>query len=281
MAAGRNRMQGRHRCWSLTEKPTRKHCRSAAYLALSSREAASRLSADMANSRKKCAHKPCGKRQPADTMISNGVNSWCDDECRAAHAMAALAKLRAPKIKAEKQALQQSRAELKAFKQRDYSYQFGLTKSMAQGLANDLDRHLPCICCGTPRRGQLFCGGHYRTGKAHPELALDLLNIHGQANRNCNEGKSGNINGDKHSHGYRQGLIARYGQWIIDYLESYHPPNRRTCEQLIELRAEMAADRRRLKVGLPPLKDWRAPPKVCERPGGSGMDDCIQGTQWQ
>jgi hypothetical protein len=191
-------------------------------------------------------------------MISNGINAWCNDDCRTAHAMASLAKLRTSKDRAAKKVRQQSRAELKAFKERDYSHQFALTKSMAQGLANDLDRHLPCICCDTPRRGQQFCGGHFKTAGAHPELALDLRNIHGQTNKNCNEGKSGNISGDKHSHGYKRGLIIRYGQWIVDYLEAYHPPRKWTCEQLIEMRAEMAADRRRLKAGLPPLRDWRA-----------------------
>ena len=216
----------------------------------------------MANSKRRCALKSCKKHQLADTMITNGVNAWCNDECRATHAMEAVANLRKGKERQAKAEKKKNRAELKAFRERDHSYQFNLTKREAQGLANDLDRHLPCICCDAPRMGQQFCGGHFKTGKAHPELALSLLNIHGQRNKLCNEQKSANINGDKHSKGYKQGLIDRYGQWIVDYLEGYHPPRKYTCEELIAMRKLYAAERRRLKSGLPPSRDWRAVEKA-------------------
>jgi hypothetical protein len=146
------------------------------------------------------------------------------------------------------------------YRRNDYSHQFQLTKKAAQALANELDRDRPCICCDEPRGNAQFCGGHAKSAGAHPELALDLRNIHGQRNALCNQNKSGNWAGDKHSKGFRQGLIDRYGIGIIEYLESYHSPRRLTCADFIAMRKEFAAETRRLKQGLPPSRDWRALP---------------------
>ncbi len=168
---------------------------------------------------------------------------------------------RAKQAKAEKQAHKKQKREFYA---NDYKKQFSLTKTTAQRLANRLDAAHGCICCTTERGSQQFCGGHFKTAGAHPELALDLRNIHGQANQRCNKQKSGNISGDKHSHGYKAGLIMRYGQWIIDYLESYHAPRKRTCDELIAMRAEYAAEIKRLEKGLPPSRNWRELPQAQE-----------------
>jgi hypothetical protein len=163
-------------------------------------------------------------------------------------------------IKKEKKRLKEKKENRKAkleLDKNDYRKQFQSTKKAVQRLANRLDAGEGCICCGEPRGRSQFCGGHYKTSQAHPELALDLLNIHGQRNQLCNMQKSGNLAGDKHSHGYTQGLINRYGQWIIDYLESYHPPKNYTCDQLIQMRKEFNAEIRYIEKHGKPSKDWR------------------------
>jgi len=160
----------------------------------------------------------------------------------------------------EKAERKESAQRKKDYYAKDYSYQFDKTKKAAQKLANRLDAHLPCICCERPRLpGKVFCGGHLKTGKAHSEFALDLCNIHGQENVNCNQHLSGNINGDKNSKGYKQGIIDRYGQPLLDYLESHQPRAKFSCQELIELRAVYAAETRRLEKGLPPTRNWRTP----------------------
>ncbi len=164
---------------------------------------------------------------------------------------------RAKQAKAEKQ---ESTRRKKEFFINDYSHQFDLTKKAAQKLANALDRDLRCISCDCVR-GVQFCGGHFRTVGAHRELALDLRNIHGQCNRNCNMGLSGNIGGTKKTRGFRAGLVERFGQAFVDFLESAHKAPKPTCEQLIQLRAEYAAEFRRIMKGLPPSRDWRALPE--------------------
>lgn len=214
----------------------------------------------------KCRNKACKAKLPKGTLPQ-----VCSDACQKAAIAEAIAKsneaakraikkAQNTKAREEKEARKQARRRKQEFVANDYSKQFQLTKRAAQALANALDRDLPCICCSAPRGSAQFCGGHFKTAGAHPELALDLLNIHGQRNFHCNQNKSGNIEGDKHSHGYKRGLVARYGQWIVGYLDGYHPPRKYTCEELIAMRKEFAADTRRIKQGLAPLKDWRALP---------------------
>ena len=212
----------------------------------------------------KCRNKLCKAK-----LATDRPPYVCNDACRDAAIGQALDKKRAADKRAtararnlvEREAKEQRRADKRKkleFISNDYSKQFDLTKKSAQRLANRLDQHLPCICCSVPRGSAQFCGGHFKTAGAHPELALDLLNIHGQRNFHCNQQKSGNIEGDKHSHGFKRGLVVRYGQWIVDYLDSYHPPRKYTCDELIALRAEYRAEIRRLEKGLPASKDWRA-----------------------
>lgn len=186
---------------------------------------------------------------------------WCGEECQEIIALRLLAKIRLDHEKqAEKKRLSEKKESRKArleYDRNNYRKQFQSTKRAAQRLANRLDEREGCICCSEPRGNSQFCGGHYKTAGAHPELALDLLNIHGQRNQLCNKQKSGNIAGDKHSHGYTQGLINRYGQWIIDYLESCHAPKKYTCEDLIQMRKEFNAEIRYIEKHGKPSRDWR------------------------
>jgi hypothetical protein len=215
----------------------------------------------------RCANKSCRHKLP-----KGAIPRVCNDFCRDAAIGQAIAKVKAAKDRAAaraknlvereaKEQRKQFRRKKQEFVANDYSKQFALTKKEAQKLANRLDQRLPCICCSKPRGDVQFCGGHFKTAGAHPELALDLRNIHGQRNHHCNQQKSGNIEGDKNSHGYKRGLVARYGQWIVDYLESYQPTRKRTCDELIAMRKEFAAEIRRLEKGEAPSKDWRALPQ--------------------
>jgi hypothetical protein len=216
----------------------------------------------------RCANKCCRHK-----LAKGAIPRVCNDFCRDAAIGQAITKARAATERSIKKAKDtksleekarriQSRRRKREYIANDHSKQYQLTKLAAQALANALDKDLPCICCSAPRGSAQFCGGHFKTAGAHPELALDLLNIHGQRNYHCNQQKSGNIHGDKHSHGYIKGLVMRYGQWIFDYLDGFHPQRKYTCEELIAMRKEFAADTRRVKQGLTPRKDWRARPQA-------------------
>jgi len=201
------------------------------------------------NSKRRCRFCHDYKRV-ADGLIING-GFYCDLAHAIDYACTQAPKMAAKKMRADKKVK-------KDFNINNYRHQFKLTRLAAQKLANRLDAELPCICCGALRGTAQFCGGHAKTQKAHPELALDLHNIHGQRNVFCNKHKSGNWSGDKHSWGYEQGLILRYGQGMVDYLETFKPKVQFTPQDLIAMRKLYAKEIRLLEAGNGPSRNWRA-----------------------
>jgi hypothetical protein len=97
-------------------------------------------------------------------------------------------------------------------------------QAAANAYVRKRDEGLPCISCGRHHQGQNHAG-HYLSRGAHPELSLDSRNIHLQC-APCNTYLSGNqIN-------YRNGLIKRYGQSLVDWLEGPHEFRKYTIAQL-------------------------------------------------
>lgn len=140
----------------------------------------------------------------------------------------------------ERKATREANRRRKEYKDNHYPTQFRMTKEVIQRWCNNVrDADLPCISCGCKRTKQ-FCGGHYKTAGGNPELALDTRNINGQCNRTCNMALSGNIYGTRTSHGYRDGIVMRFGRERLDWLDGPHEPKKYTCEQLRELRAYYA-----------------------------------------
>ena len=212
----------------------------------------------MANSKRKCRN--CKEYFRVKAMTPNYIK-WCSPECREAMALEALHKVQHNKVKlrerAERKAKTKDRVRRTNYWNNDYRHQFKLAKQAAQKLANVLDKDLPCICCDEPRGNAQWSGGHYKTAGGHPELALNMINIHGQRNALCNGHKSGNLSGDKHSKGFTQGIIDRYGQEMVDYLQSYHPPKNYTCEELITIKKAYRKEVRYIERHGQPSKDWR------------------------
>jgi len=206
----------------------------------------------MANSRFRCLH--CREYHPSDSVLRLPAGSFCSLQHAVDYGRAKAQKARE---KAQKAAQKAHKREKRQLVENHYPTQVRLTRVAAQRLANRLDQRLPCICCSAPRGTAQFCGGHYKTAGGHPELALDLRNIHGQRNRLCNQAKSGNIHGDKHSHGYTEGLRWRYGEELVEWLESYKAPVRYTCDELRAIRTMYDAEIRLLEQGGQPTRDWR------------------------
>lgn len=121
-----------------------------------------------------------------------------------------------------------------------YPTQFQKTKLVVQQWAGGIrDAGKPCRSCGTTADVQ-YCGGHYRTVGANPELALDTRNIHRQCNKRCNCELGGNIHGAMGTHGYTVGLVNTHGQDFVDWLNGPHESKKYTCDQLREIRAYYA-----------------------------------------
>lgn len=191
--------------------------------------------------------------------------NWCSPGCREALAIGKLKQIRENQVKQQERAKSReqkdNRKAVKKLLANDRRRQFNLTKEAAQRLANRLDQDLPCISCSKPRGRVQFCGGHYKTAGAHPERALMISNIHGQCNRECNMAKSGNLSGDKNSHGFIAGLTVRYGEDFLAYLNDHNDIAAPTIPELVLMRKVFNAEIRSLEKGNPPSKDWRETPR--------------------
>jgi hypothetical protein len=92
------------------------------------------------------------------------------------------------------------------------------------------DRLEPCISCGRHHAGQIHAG-HYLSTGARPELRFHEQNVHAQC-APCNNHLSGNIVL------YRQGLIAKLGLPIVEWLEGPHEQKHYTIDDLRQIRAD-------------------------------------------
>ncbi len=87
-----------------------------------------------------------------------------------------------------------------------------------------------------------WCCGHYKTVGAQGRLRFDEKNTYLQCNKYCNMSLSGNISGNKNTHGYTQGLILRFGaeaaEGLIDYCEVNTAVKKWKGEELQSLRRD-------------------------------------------
>lgn len=156
------------------------------------------------------------------------------------------------KAKTEKKERQQLAVRKKALKSDDRRHQLKLTQMSFNKLRKlqeykwFADRGLQptCISCGKEKGGDSWACGHFKTVAGHSALRFDEKNTYLQHNFRCNSNLSGDINGTATTHGYKQGLINRFGedegQAIIDYCESYKEPLNYTCEELISIRKKFS-----------------------------------------
>ncbi len=182
----------------------------------------------------------CSKK--VDKPFQAGIYKFCQLDCAYKFARARQDKQRKrQQAKAKQSQAKEDKADKKAlreFKRNDRKHQFQLTKSKIQHWVNHIrDFGLGCISCGTEKPTIQYCGGHYKTAGGHSEMALITKNIHKQCNQYCNMNLSGNIHGTKTTKGYIVGLVDRYGQDYVDWLDSHHELPRYDCDQLIKIRA--------------------------------------------
>lgn len=103
------------------------------------------------------------------------------------------------------------------------------------------DRDTGCISCGG-NLGESFDAGHYASRGSSNALRYHTANVNGQC-RKCNRFLAGNIIG------YRKGLLQRYGNEIVDYLDNYRGIYRWTIEECKEGIAYFSELTKELKNG--------------------------------
>lgn len=185
----------------------------------------------MAVKKRKC--KQC--KQFTETFIVTNGGVFCNFDSAVKFAVTKRDKDRG---KAKQVQVKQDKKATSDLKRNNKRHQLQLTKSVIQRWVNHVrDAGLPCISCGTEKQTIQYCGSHYKSAGGHPETALVTRNIHKACNRYCNKALSGNIHGNKTSKGYTVGLVERYDQSYVDWLDGPHESPRYDCDQLIEIRA--------------------------------------------
>tara|TARA_R110002111_G_scaffold157300_1_gene223891 strand:+ start:1875 stop:2468 length:594 start_codon:yes stop_codon:yes gene_type:complete len=101
---------------------------------------------------------------------------------------------------------------------------------------NDRNIEPFCISCQKPIGNDQWCNGHFKTVGSNGRLRYDFKNSYLQHNHQCNQQKSGDIDGLK------KGLAIRFGEEeakdIIDYCETNNSPIKRTWQEIENLRKE-------------------------------------------
>jgi len=102
------------------------------------------------------------------------------------------------------------------------------------------DKGLGCISCGKHAHmmggsglGGVFDAGHYKSVGSSPELRFETKNVNGQC-RDCNGFKGGMPKE------YAKGIVARYGQDRLEWLEGHHEAKHYTIEDLEQIRKHYA-----------------------------------------
>jgi hypothetical protein len=136
----------------------------------------------------------------------------------------------------------------KSFRLSDTNHQHELT----QGVYNKLrvlqekqwfyDRGLEPECISCKKQNMDWCCGHFKTRGSQGNIRYEQDNTKLQCNRYCNKGLSGNINGNKTTRGYIQGLTDRFGKdeanRIIEFCETNTAVKKWTGEELNQMRKE-------------------------------------------
>jgi hypothetical protein len=197
----------------------------------------------VANAKRRCRWcKQYGS--PADGQIINGAFY-----CSLDHAIA-YGKAKAP------QALRKAhRAQKAAYVAKDTTRLKNSTQAAVNKLCRLLDQGRPCISCGRPDEGgRKRNASHYKSRGSNSFLRYDLRNLTMSCSR-CNLELSGNLLG------YREGILERYGQAMLDYLDSAPRLRDWTPDELRQITKEARAEIKRIESGQGQSRDWRALPE--------------------
>lgn len=201
----------------------------------------------------RCKH--CKTLRQKEEMITINMSRFCDRQCAIDYALDKKVQQRAnAKIKkAERKEHNKKKFEVRSItKDHDLTQRaFNKMRVLEEKLwFAERGREPECISCG--KKNMDWCCGHHKTVKAQGNLRYDRKNTALQCNKYCNKSLSGNIEGNKHTRGYKKGLIERYGEKegleIIEYCETHTEVKKWTKEELKELRKDFSAKARELQL---------------------------------
>ena len=197
----------------------------------------------------KCTN--CKDRYPREQMKKHPAGNFCTTECVIEYATN---KSRKTKITKEKK---DHALRKKVFYASDTRKQHELTQPVFNKLRRlqefkwfaDRDLEPECISCG--KKNMDWCCGHFKTVASQGALRYDERNTYLQCNKYCNSSLSGNINGNKNTRGFLQGLAERFGskkaKRIIEYCEADRM-KRWTGAELMTLRTSLNKNIKKIQL---------------------------------
>lgn len=204
----------------------------------------------------RCRH--CKVRLPAD-LARHVLHPECIDPWVAIQRVKQeRARVRAAKARQAKDK-RETKAKLAKFKTRGEWLREAKTAIQKFRRLEELAKGRGCMSCGRPQHeviggegwkpGGAWDGGHFMSKGAHPELALEPLNIWLQC-KSCNAG-SGKYarKGYTVNAAFEANLIEQEGAEFVEWLKGHHEPKHYTTEELIAIKQEYAARVRELKKG--------------------------------
>lgn len=183
----------------------------------------------------------------------NSLQKVCGAQCAQAFAIAERekkeAKTKSDEVKRVRQRLKQLDKTSLPWQHKQTQKAFNKMRKLQEVLwFKERGLEPECISCGKTKMD--WCCGHLKTVGAHSELRYDEVNTYLQCNRYCNQGLSGNINGNKTTRGYIQGLKDRFGETkaseIIAYVET-RPNKKWTWQEVEEIRKKCNEEIRRIE----------------------------------
>ena len=180
---------------------------------------------------KKCKVRTCRKPfTPEKPFID-----WCSDDCAVALAQERIAK---QKAKQQRQERRETKAKLIELEPLEYFLKKAERACNAYIRARDAGNG--CISCGR-HDADVWNAGHFIAVGANRTLRFEEDNIHLQCARPCNKDKGGNIVE------YRKRLIKKIGIERVEWLEGWHPPVKRTREEIEAIEAHFKQKLKELK----------------------------------
>lgn len=195
----------------------------------------------IANSKRKCKYCGISTRD----YITVQMSAFCNFEEAVKYANENKAKGAAIIRKSADKAFNKKK---KSFRLSDTNHQHNLTQAtynrlrVLQEKKWFTDRGLEPECISCKKTNMDWCCGHFKTRGSQGNIRYEEDNTKLQCNRYCNKGLSGNINGNKTTRGYIQGLIERFGDdeanRIIEFCETSTAARKWTGEELQQMRKE-------------------------------------------
>lgn len=154
----------------------------------------------------------------------------CSVECEIALAVTHIQKIQESRRKASVKAAAAERktTKLQLQRLRGLSYWEGVAQHAINKYARVRDADLPCISCGITY-SSIWHGGHFISVGANSTLRFVEENINKQCVQ-CNFSKGGN------ALLYRIAMLSKYGIEIVEKLESFHAPVKKTISECIEIK---------------------------------------------